>query len=512
MKRPLSVIGFTLLIGLCMLCAIDSVGFALIGSLVFYVLFTVSCFNKESRNNMTLPVVFFTLIIACFMFYTSQGNYAKLASLADTDTRIICQVKEKPQFNEDYGRYYCKAKVIKIGNEKYKGNIRLSFNTSYEGIDINSFEIGNKLTFDAHLYEVGGENKDIVDYFKSENIYIGAYGLKNMSVLTPDVRPLSYYGEKLRTYISDALGENFSRDTAGFLTALLTGSKEYISDRVYDTFKNSGVAHILAVSGMHLSVMVILVDLLIKRLRDKHKYLYFGIMCSFVFLIMFVAAFSSSVVRAGVMVLLMLTGQLVNKRADSLNSLGFACICILSVNPFSAMSVGFLLSVTSVWSIIVFAVPFCCRHRYFLADRLGFSRNITFKISYAIMFSVAISLCVMVCTLPIVASEFDGISLISPLTNLMFLPVISIVIYLALISAVLCCADIMPDFLAYFAEKLADYCLWVTELLGGDGTFVLKINSDIGKAVCCVVPLLVYGCIKAAVYIRRVIKHKRKPL
>ena len=512
MKRPLAVIGFTMLICLCVLCAFNSIAIAIGCALISYILFMVSCFVKESRNNLTLPTVFFTVIVACFMFYVAQDNYTNLSSLADTDTHIICQVQEKPVFNKEYGRFYCKAKVIKIGDEKYSGNIRLSFNSTYDDIDIESFEIGNVLSFDGHLYNVGGNDKDIVDYFKSENIYIGAYGIKNMTALSPALRPVAYYGEKLRTYIAESLGENFSRDTAGFLTALLTGSKEYISDKVYDTFKNSGVAHIMAVSGMHLAIMVMLVDIIIRKLRDKHRYIYFGIMCCFILAVMFVASFSASVVRAGVMMLLLQAGKVINNRSDSLNSLGFACICILAVNPFSAMSVGFLLSIVSVWSIIVIAVPFCRKNRYYLADKLSFSSNIAFKISYAVMFSVSVSLSVMVCTLPIVASEFETVSLISPVTNLMFLPVITIIIYLALISAVLCGIGVMPDFLAYITEKLSAYCLWVTELLGGNETFVLKVDSDIGKAICCLVPLALYIIIKIYQILKIKLRHKRKPL
>lgn len=512
MKRPLAVVGFTMLISLCLLCAFNSVGLSLACCLIAYVLFMVSCFVKDIRNKFTLPTVFFTLIITCFMFYVAQGNYTKLASLADTDTNIICKVQEKPVYNEEYGRYYCKAEVVRIGGKNYSGNIRLSFNTKYDDIDIDNFEIGNKLSFDGHLYGVGGEDSDIINYFKSENIYIGAYSIKNLSVLSPDVRPLAYYGEMLRSYIAASLSENFSRDTAGFLTALLTGSKDYISDGLYDNFKRSGVAHIMAVSGMHLAVMVMLVDMLIKRLRNKHKYLYFAIMCCFLFLVMFVASFSSSVVRAGVMMLIVLAGRLVNRRGDSLNSLGFACICILTVNTFSAMNVGFLLSVTSVWSIIVIAVPFCRRYRYHLADKLAFSGNVTFAISRAIMFSIAVSFSVMVCTLPIMVMNFGEISLISPLTNLLFLPVITIIIYMALVSAVLCGMGIMPDFLAYIAEKLSQYCLWVTELLGGSDTFMVKVDSDMGKIICCLMPLVLYIAIKTALYLRKNLKNKIKPL
>lgn len=512
MKRPLAVVGFTMLICLSVLCIFDSIALTLVVGLVSYVLFMASCFISETRNKLTLPTVFFTAVIACFMFYMVQGNYAELSALADNDSNIICRVQETPVFNKEYGRYYCKAEVLKIDGEKYNGNIRLSFNTTYDDLDVESFEIGNKLSFKGHLYKVGGENDGIVDYFKSEKIYIGVYGIKDMTVLQPKVRPISYYGEKLRSFIAQSYNENFSRDTAGFLTALLTGSKDYLSERVYDNFKNSGIAHIMAVSGMHLSVMVLLLDFLLKRLKKRFKVAYFVIMCLFVLLIMFVAAFSSSVVRAGVMMLLMLTGQLVDKRSDSLNSLGFACICILLHNPFSAMSVGFLLSVVSVWSIIAIAVPFCRRYRYLLADKLELSGDISFAIAQAVVFSVVVSLCVMVCTLPIMASNFGAVSVISPITNLLLLPVTMITIYMALISAVLCGFGIMPHFLAYITEKLSQYCLWVAEIFGSKEIFVIKTDSVLAKVICCLVPLVLCIAIKTVPRLYRKLNNKRKPL
>ena len=130
MKRPLAVVGFTMLICLSVLCIFDSVALSLIVGLVSYVLFMTSCFINETRDKLTLPTVFFTVVIACFTFYMVQGDYAQLSGLADSDSNIICRVQETPVFNKEYGRYYCKAEVLKIDGNNYSGNIRLSFNTT----------------------------------------------------------------------------------------------------------------------------------------------------------------------------------------------------------------------------------------------------------------------------------------------------------------------------------------------------------------------------------------------
>lgn len=513
MKRPLAVVGFTLLGALIVLCAFNSIPIALIAAGISYVLFMITGVIDKTRDRHTLPTVFFTVVIACIMFYCVQSDYEKVSALADTDTTIYCCVKEKPEFNEDYGRYYCKAEILQLGGEKYKGNIRLSFNTTYDKLDPECFEIGSKLYFKGHLYNVGGENQGIIDYFKSENIYIGVYGIKELSVLKPERKPMAHYGEMLRKFLADGFGDNFSRDTAGFLTALLTGSKEYISDRVYDTFKRSGVAHIMAVSGMHLAVLAMFIGLFTKKLKDRHRIVYFIIMCLFVLIVMFTASFSSSVIRAGIMLFMVLIGNLIDERADSLNSLGFACICILVSNPFSAMNVGFLLSAVSTWAIIVFAVPFCNKHRFFVADRLGCSGAVSYPIARAVMFSLTVSLCIMTWTFPITALNFGEVSLISPVTNLFFLPVSTLIICLSFVSAILCSLGIMPGWLVFIIEKISDYCISIAELFGGDGRFMLKIDTASEGALCCLVPFVWYLAIKAAPYLYKKIRKKKvRPL
>ena len=509
MKRPLAVTGFTLLISLLILCTLENMIFTILSAVITYIIFTVSSVVPKLREGYILPTAMFCAFLSCVMFYFAQSDYEKLSSLADTDAQIVCQVSEEPVFNKTYSRYYCKAKVKTIDGKKYRGNIRLSFNSTYDDVDTDSLKIGNVLTFSGHLYKVGAEAKDIVDYFKSENIYVGAYSIENLRIRPATTKPLSYYGNEIRKLISLKFRENFSRDTAGFLTALLTGDKTYVSDDVYDSFKNSGVAHLMAVSGMHLAVLVMFINIFIGKLRKNHKKLHFAMLLSFIWLFMFVASFSASVVRAGVMLTVLLVGQLGEKRADSLNSLGFACICILVSNPFSAMSAGFLLSVTSTFAIIVCAVPFFKRYRFVLCDKLGFGGKVSFYISSAVMLSLAISLSVMVCTLPIMALYFGRISLISPIANLLFLPVTTVIIILAFISAIFCSVGIMPNILVFATEKISHYCLNVACILGGTDRFILKTETPISIAVCVAFPFVLYLAIKVGHKVLRKIKHKK---
>ena len=513
MKRPLAVFGFSMLLISFILCLLSDIAIAVLFAGLSYAIFMISVALPKLRKGYFLPTVMLACLLSSLLFYVVQSDYDKLSSFAETKGDIVCEIKEEPVFNKEYGRYYCKAKLHTVDGEKHRGNIRLSFNTIYDDVEIDNMKIGNVLSFNGYLYKVGGEEREIVNYFKSENIYIGVHSIKNLDITESNNKTIGYYGNELRRFIADNFKERFSRNTASFLTALLTGDKTYVDDNVYDNFKKSGVAHLMAVSGMHLAVLVMLLNLFIKKLRKKHKNLYFTILSLFIIFFMFVASFSSSVVRAGVMLFVLLTGQLLDKRSDSLNSLGFACICIIVTNPFSAMSVGFLLSVLSTLAIITAAVPFCNKHRYFLCDRLGLKGSVSFFVGRAVMLSLAISISVMVYTLPVMALFFGGISLISPVANLLFLPVTTIIIVLAFISAVLCAVGFMPGLLVFIVEKISAYCLGVAELLGSNDTFILKTQSPLSIALCTITPFVLYLAIKVASKALRKMKAKKiRPL
>lgn len=513
MKRPLAVTGLAMLLFSVILCPFADTSVAILTAVISYSLFMISVVIPKLRKGYILPTVLLALFISSVMFYAVQCDYEKLSALEGNDADIVCEVKEEPVFNEKYGRYYCKAEVSTIDGVKYTGNIRLSFNGTYNNIDPAKMKIGNTLAFSGYLYKAGGQEREIINYFKSEKIYSGVYSIKNLTVRENEIKPVGYYGNELRKFISQSFRESFSPDTAGLLTALLTGDKAYVSDEVYDSFKNSGVAHLMAVSGMHLAVLVMFLDLFIKKLRRRHKKLRYIILVFFIFFFMFMASFSPSVVRAGAMMLILLTGQLIDKRADSLNSLGFACICILAANPFSAMSAGFLLSVLSTLAIITAAVPFCNRHRYFICDKLRLYGRFSFAAGRLVMLSLSISICVMVYTLPAMAVFFGGISLISPVANLLFLPVNTIIIVLAFISAILCAVDLMPSPLVFFIEKISAYCLGVAEVLGGTDRFILEIKTPLAVAASFLVPFVLYLAIIAGKKLYKKYKaKKRKPL
>ena len=137
-------------------------------------------------------------------------------------------------------------------------------------------------------------------------------------------------------------------------------------------------------------------------------------------MIMFFAAFSGSVKRAGIMMLLYLLSELFGERADSLNSLGFSAVCILFLNPYSAVNASFLLSFVSTLTIIIIAVPVADAVNSWLEVKTLYRFP---KLLKSVVVCFFISLFVNFATLPFQIQYFGGVSTLGVVANLLLLPV-----------------------------------------------------------------------------------------
>ena len=450
-----------------------------------------------------MPAVCLSVCISSLLFFFAERDFLKVRDLVGGESQIVAAVKDEPKYNIAYHRYYCEAEIITIDGREYEGNMRLSFSTEYEDISLDDFAVGNVLSFDGRLYEVGGGIKDIVDYFKSEKIYIGANKLQNLTVIRQGTKPIAYLGNELRNKISASLKEHFSSDTAGVLTALVTGDKEHLNDSIYNDFRFIGIAHLMAVSGMHLTILAMGAELLLRKLR--HKKLRNAILSAFTVFIMFLASFSPSVMRAGTMRLMHLYADSTGKKSDPLNSLGLALIIILTVNPFACKSMGLLLSVLSTLSILTVSLPLSESLSTRSGDVLKIKSNRLFSMHKAVIFSLVTSVSVMVFTVPVLADSFGSFSLMSPIANLVFLPLSPILITVAAISALMCSVGFMPGFIAGIIEGFTRLCILIADYLSQFEDFMVYVESETEVLVCfgvCVGIVLV-GCLVRLIYVKR---------
>ena len=139
------------------------------------------------------------------------------------------------------------------------------------------------------------------------------------------------------------------------LGAIICGQRiDLNSGDLYTSFKNAGLAHLVAVSGAHLSLVTSLIVVLLKRLRAK-KWLAIFIQSVFILSYLICAAVPISALRAAFMAYVALFSFFGKRRAAPLNALGICILVLIALNPQTAVSVSFALSAGSTIGIILFA-------------------------------------------------------------------------------------------------------------------------------------------------------------
>lgn len=262
-------------------------------------------------------------------------------------------------------------------------------------------------------------------YHSGEGIMLLCYPQSDLTVTQVPIVPRRYFPAQLRRQLCTILEQAFPSDTAGFAKALLLGDRSDISYDVSTAFKVSGISHIIAVSGLHVSIMFAGVALICGRQRGLMALLGFPTLMLFAA----VAGFTPSVTRACLMQGLMLLGLLCNKEYDPPTSLSFAALTMLLVNPLVITSVSFQLSVGCMAGIFLFSkrITGWINGFSFWKDWKGKSLRVSLR--NWISGGVGVTLSAMFFTTPLVAYYFGAVSLVGIVTNLLTLWAVSLCFY-----------------------------------------------------------------------------------
>lgn len=271
--------------------------------------------------------------------------------------------------------------------------------------------------------------KEGATHHMGNGIYLLAYPKGQIyHRVTPEI-PWYGYPAYLAAYIRGLIHSTFPQDTLGFAQALLLGDTSLIDYETDTAFKLSGIRHIIAVSGLHVSILFSLVY----YLSGRKKLL--SILIGIPVLILFaaVAGFTPSITRACIMHGLMMLATLFEREYDAPSALSFAVLVMLICNPYSISSVSLQLSAGCICGILLFSG----RLSGWLMDRkrLGRFKGLAGRLAGWFSSSVSVSLSATVITTPQCALYFGTISLVSVLTNLLTLWVVTFIFY----GIILCC-------------------------------------------------------------------------
>ena len=343
-------------------------------------------------------------------------------------------------------------------------------------------------------------------YHPGYGIFLLLYQRSDAVLTEPETIPKLAFAAQLRKNIQEILSAVMPEDTVAFAKALLLGDTSELSYDTDTALKISGIRHVVAVSGLHISILFSLVSMI--TFRKRYLTLLIGLPVLGLFAA--VAGFTPSVVRACIMCCLMLLASAVNKEYDGPTALSFAALVMLACNPLAISSVSLQLSIASVAGIFLFREKI---HNWML-PAFGDIRKNKWKKRLASWFctSVSISLSAMTFTTPLCAVYFGMVSLVGIVTNLLTLWIISFIFYglmavcgfslisgtvavftgrivAALIRYVLKVAQIMAaaPLAAIYTESIYAV-LWLVFVYLLLGVFLLQKKKQPGVLICC-------GCI-----------------
>ncbi len=458
MKRPLACFGFTLFTVLLCLNLFESTVVSVSLISLGAVFFAVSLILKKTRQTLILPTVFCAVVSGCLLFSVFQFNYNNTVLLIGDKIPVSGVITERPTFSRENRRYYCVIKTETVNGNKVKTKMRISFSESYDGINPADLQIGDALNFSGTVYKTGAYSDASRYYYKSHGIYLGAYSLENFETEKPSDRPIGYYMDLLRHKISSNLMHDFDNENASLLVALLTGNKDYMEDETYNDFIEAGIVHIMAVSGLHLSIWVAFLSIFMDFSGKKGKFMAVMMILFTVFMMNF-ACFTGSVKRASAMTILYFIGKIFGKKTDPMNSLGFAAVCGLGLNPFGVLDISFLLSFLSTFGIILMGVP--------VSEKIISKLNILgervkkFLSPFAVTFSLSLSVTLFI--FPVSVLVLGGVSFVAPITNILCFLAVSPLLLLTGFYSLLRFVPFISPVMAVIMKYLSAYILRVAD-------------------------------------------------
>lgn len=411
-------------------------------------------------------------------------------------TDSICTVSGTVyKYSNDYSNHYYTLSNISVDGKQT--NLKIRINSKYKA----DAEIDDKLTVSVRgIYSL--EDSVSALNYKSDGIYIRAYSSEKPEVLPAERHSPLFYFDAIRRGVSDSLTDIFPTDSAAVADALLTGNKASLSRDIQLNFSHSGISHLFAVSGFHLTFWTSAIYMLLRNLPGRNKKLLQSII-SIIFVIFFmgITGFTDSVVRAGIMQIILFSGGFIRRKSDPLNSLFIALTLILTANPFAVTSISLQMSFFATLGLITLGEPAFS----LISGIKPFIRPVKiYKIISSLLSTALISLIASLFTVFVSAVTFDCYSFASPLTNLLCVPVAQLIMPLSIIGTAFSFFPPASSPCIFLCNVIIKYILTVSEFIADLSWAVIDAQSS-GVVLCL-------GIITFAVIISVVAFRKKRKL
>lgn len=442
------------------------------------VMLLFSIFYKSMRKDRSVYACVAVVILLSTAYLCVYNSYFEISTERYNGKSVTVEGRlEKSR--KTYDVYYYEIKSFKIDGKDENKKILLNSSTDIGG------EYGDIVTCDVKLSRMDNAyyRSRRFDYKACSDNYFLSYTVQK----TKD-KDIGYIPEFIRgklTYSVSVLVEGYGGELCNALTL---GDKAGLSKEVYKEFQKTGLSYLIVISGLHMSIIAGIVFLLTRRIMNRRvgKWISLILNVSVIVLYMAVTGFSSSAVRSGIMILIVIVGRHFYLMPDPANSLGFAAFCLTVLNPYAVGDVGMLMSFASTAGIIfiypLFIKAFIRRietrakNLFFLnkyavnkVDKLRINAEIllfyVFKTIYEL---ITISIAAIAAIVPLTLAFYGTCNPFVFLYSIIVSPFIGIIMIFTLLSSVLWYVPILSLFsyaTAFLAKTVADFVIFAVGMI-----------------------------------------------
>jgi competence protein ComEC len=475
MKRPLFLFAISIIAGIVSGQVSRSYLFVILT--VILIILGVFLINIKFKGLLYIfiGIIIFYSVGAIEYLYTDNSNTDKFIDFAEKEIVIKGVVNSEPDIRESKVIYVIETSEIKSGKSIYKMKGKILLTTLKDDLGQvfgygNNIEINGQLSIPKGRRNPGGF--DYKNFLAKSGISATIFASKDNIKVYEGIKQNVFInvGSNIRNGIINVINKSLPTDQAGLLNGMLIGYKAGLSKEVQGNFSDSGLSHIMAVSGMNVAFIVMPLVFLFKKFYIKQK-IANSIIIVLLILFVFIAGFSPSVVRAVIMGIVILIGQMIRRESDVITSMSLAAIILLIYNPYTFFDIGFQLSFAATFSLVLFYknIKGMLNFKYipgFLADLL------------------AVTLAAQIGVYPLIIYYFNKISVISVISNIIVVPMVEAITIIGFIMAAVGQVNIVfSQLIGYINCSFLTFILFISKNIINLPFAVIKVTTPSGGLV-----------------------------
>jgi len=436
-------------------------GFQKLLILSFVFLIGLALFHRyKKRILFTLfSWLLFVLLGISSIYFQEKSNHTNFYQHAITNNSTTILTIDKVLKSDNYYDKYI-ANVSQINQQKTVGKILVAIqkDSLQKPLQIDT-KLLLKPIFKELPIPLNPNQFNYKEYLKTQGVY-EQITTKNQQfkILKPTTNSFIGIASNFRNNVKSSLQKHaFSADELGVINALLLGERKEISKELLQNYSKAGAIHILAVSGLHIGIILLILSILfhpLERLKNG-KLIKTMVIVVLLWMFAFIAGLSASVVRAVTMFTAVAIGQTFNRKNVVEHSLVFSMFLLLLVKPLFLFDVGFQLSYLAVFGIV------------WLQPKLADLWKPKYKAVRFFWQLITVSLAAQVGILPLSLFYFHQFPGLFMLSNLVIIPFLGIILMGGFLVIFLSLLHILPTFLAetygFIISLMNHFIYWISE-------------------------------------------------